>query len=321
MSRNTTTELMGIALNVEGDTAPEWIQLIPAGPRISSRDGREWSMSDPQEIVSAFEQYRGDLPIDLEHATQVNGSRGEPAPAQGWIKELEARNGEIWGRVEWTDTGREAVASRAYRYLSPVFRYSRTSRAINRLVSAGLTNLPNLHLTALNREGEQKETQMTPEILEALGLKEGASDGDVLTAINRIKSDEATARNRAEAPDPSSFVPRADYDLALNKVRDFEAAEEKRAEAEIEAAVDAATEAGKIAPSSRDYHIAACRQEGGLERFTKMVDAAPEIAGKADLKGKPNSEATALNAEEQIVCDQMGISTEDFLAQKKEMEA
>jgi len=176
-------------------------------------------------------------------------------------------------------------------------------------------------VTALNKEAGEEETAMNPEILEALGLKDGASDGDVLTAINKIKTNEAIARNRAEQPDADKFVPKADYEIAMNKVREFEAAEAGRTDAEIEAAVDAATEAGKIAPASRDYHIAACRQEGGLERFQKMVDAAPEIAGKADLKGKPKGEATALNSEEQIVCDQMGISTEDFLAQKKEMEA
>jgi len=321
MSRNTTTNLAAIAINAEGETAPDWIQLTPQGPNIVGRDGRKWTLPNPEAVVAAFREHGADLPIDFEHATQVKGANGEEAPAVGWINDLDVRNGALWGRVEWTDAGSNAIKSRSYRYVSPVFTFKRALGDIIKMVSAGLTNSPNLKMAALNKEGSEEECGMKPEILEALGLKEGASDDDVLTAINKLKSDEATARNRAEQPDADKFVPRADYDLALNKVRDFEAADKERLDTDIEAAVDAATEAGKISPASRDYHIAACRQEGGLERFTKMVDAAPEIAGKSDVKGKPAGEATALNSEEQLICDQMGISVEDFLAQKKEMEA
>ena len=321
MSRTTTTELMGIALNVEGDTAPEWVQLLPAGPRMKGRDGREWIMPRPEAVVEAFALNKAELPIDFEHATQVKGDRGERADAVGHIIELEARNGEVWGRVSWNDTGREALVSRAYRYLSPVFKFSKSAREITRIVSAGLTNLPNLHVTALNKEAGEEETAMNPEILEALGLKDGASDGDVLTAINRIKTDERTARNRAEQPDADKFVPKADYEIAMNRVREFETAEAERAGAEIEAAVDAATEAGKIAPASRDYHIAACRQEGGLERFQKMVDAAPEQLGKSKRADNPKPGGSALSPEETAVCRQLGMTEKDFAEAKAKEKA
>lgn len=313
MSRNTTAELTGIALNAEGADAPEWVQLIPAGPRVVGRDGRAWTLRDPAALVLATNRAGQDLPIDIEHASQMKGARGEPAPAVGWIKELDLRDGEIWGRVEWTDQGRETVSSRAYRYLSPVFKYTRSGGEIARMVSAGLTNLPNLSLTALNSEGAAEEPAMSKAILEALGLPEDASDADALTAINRLKSDELEARNRAEQPDADKFVPKADFDLAMNRVREFEAAEASRRDAEIEAAVDAATEAGKIAPASRDYHIAACRQEGGLERFQTMVDAAAPIVGPARLKAKPEADmGTALNSEETYMAEQMGLSLDEF---------
>ena len=320
MSRNTIINLTPIALNAEGETAPEWIQLTPAGPAINGRDGRSWSLRDPEALIATFRERGGSLPVDCEHATQVKGSKGEEAPAVGYIVELEARNGELWGRVDWNAKGKELIGSKAYRYLSPVFTYSRVGHEIGRLVSAGLTNLPNLSLTALNSEGADEEPAMNKAILEALGLKEGASETDVLTAINRLKTDELEARNRAEQPDADRFVPKADYDLAMNRVREFETSAKERETAEIEAAVDAATQAGKIAPASRDYHIAACRQEGGLDRFKAMVEAAPELAGGKTLKGKPDAGGSKLSEEEIAVCRQLGMDEKDFAEAKAKEE-
>ncbi len=326
MTLTTSIQTIALALNLEGDaqaaSAPAWIQLTPAGPDVAGRDGRAWTLPNPEAVVAAFKNNGADLPVDFEHATQVKGAKGEPAPAIGWIKELEVRRngdgGAIWGRVEWNEVGQQAIASKGYRYVSPVFTFKKAAGVILKMVSAGLTNQPNLQLAALNSEGDQEEPAMNKAILEALGLPEGASEADALTAINKIKADETTARNRADAPDSTKFVPRADYDLALNKLQSFEDADKTRQEDAINTAVDAAVEAGKIAPASRDYHIAACRDEGGLERFQKMVDASPEIAGKTGLDaGDPKTKnKTTLSDEEMAACRALGMSATDFAAAK-----
>ena len=92
------------------------------------------------------------------------------------------------------------------------------------------------------------------------------------------KRDNETALNRASSPDPEKFVPRADYELATNRVSELETQVKAAQDAEIEAEVDAAVEAGKIAPASRDYHLATCRAEGGLDRFRSFIGQAPVIA-------------------------------------------
>lgn len=138
------------ALDVSGK-APGWIHLIPAGP-VVGRDGREWVNDSPQLILAAFAARGVDLPLDLEHSTELKAPQGEPAPAVGWIKDLQARAGEIWGRVEWTEAGRNAVESKSYRYVSPVFVFERESKRVVSLTSAGLTNRPNLFLHALNKQ-------------------------------------------------------------------------------------------------------------------------------------------------------------------------
>ncbi len=319
MAIRNLDQLPGLALNfAEGDAAPEWVQLLPAGPSVKGRDGRGWAVSAPDRLVAAHAQRGADLPIDFEHSTQIKGAKGEPAPAVGWIKSLEARQGgEIWGRVAWNAEGAAAVTSRAYRYLSPVFRFDPKTAEIIGLVSAGLTNQPNLHLVALNAEEPEEEIpDMDKAVLEALGLKADATAADAVVAINRIQQERNTALNSAN---PELFVPKADHELALNRITAFEAADKIRADAEIVQAVDGAVAAGKIAPASKDYHLASCRADGGLERFRAMVAAAPQITAPAAPQTHTDADPgkAVLSEEELAVCRQLGLTPEEFATGKE----
>lgn len=310
-----------LALNSEGGAdapaaAPDWVQLTPPGPALPGIDGRSWSMPAPETVIAACRAARAgsiEIPVDFEHASHVKGERGERADAIGWVRDLEVRAGALWGRVEWLATGREAVTSRAYRFLSPGFHFRPGTREVSRLVSVGLTNVPNFSLPALNRS-QQETTTVDPDVLKALGLAPDAGPAAALAAITALKSAEQTALNRAASPDPDKFVPRADYELATNRVTALEAEAKTRAEAEINAAVDAAVEAGKVAPSSKEFHLAACRAEGGLERFRAMIEAAPVIAGAGAPKADPKPQKGALGPDELAVCRQMGMTPEDFAA-------
>ncbi len=170
-----------LGLNFNG-AAPEWVELLPAGERIIGRDGRNW-IANPSGVLAAFQADTKTLPIDYEHATEIKGSKGEAAPAVAWIVELEVRaGGSVWGRVYWNEEGRQAVESRKYRYLSPVFTFSK-SGVIQCLLSAGLTNMPNLQLTALNHAnyGEVHMTELTEDERAACRLT-GTSEEDFIKA-------------------------------------------------------------------------------------------------------------------------------------------
>jgi phage I-like protein len=306
--------LRGLALNFESGAVPDWVQLTPPGPAIVGRDGRAWTLSDPAAVAAAFDPAK-EPQIDLEHSSQELAPKGLPAPAVGWMKEIEVRGNTLWARVDWTADGAALVTSRAYRYLSPVMAVDKKTGEILRIVSAGLTNSPNLEMAALNRA--TTETDMDKAVLDALGLTATATAADAVLAINALKSDKALALNRAEAPDPERFVPKADHVLALNRITAFETEAKARREAEITAAVDAAVTAGKVAPASKDYHLAACRQEGGLERFSAMVGAAPVIAGASGLDRRtPDATPGKLTAEELAMCRMMGTDPEKFAAEK-----
>lgn len=309
--------LQGLALNFATGGAPDWVMLVPAGPKITGRDGRWWQVSNPQVVADRFDPAK-EPQIDIEHSSEIKAPQGEPAPAVGWIKGLEVRDGAIWGRVEWTPMGAGLVSERAYRYLSPVFTYDFNTGEIGKLMSAGLTNQPNLELAALNRT--QQENDMDPAVLQALGLNTTAAAADAVVAITALRGERDTARNAAQTPDPTRFVPAADHQLALNRIQTFEAEASARRDAEINAAVDGAIAAGKIAPSSRDFHMAACRAEGGLDRFSSYIAAAPAIAPPSGLDGKsPDKTETqgTLGPEELAICRAFGTDPTTFAAAKQ----
>ncbi len=100
--------LRGLALNVENGALPDWVQLTPPGPAIAGRDGRGWNLSDPAAVAAAFDPAK-EPQIDLEHSSQIAAPLGMPAPAVGWIKQIDVRDNALWGRVEWTAEGKATV--------------------------------------------------------------------------------------------------------------------------------------------------------------------------------------------------------------------
>lgn len=318
------------AINATG-SAPEWIEVLPAGPDIKGEDGRAWRMSDPARVVAMT---RAKLPIvlDYEHASELKGPKGEEAPAAGWINDLEVREGAVWARVEWTPRAANMVANREYRFVSPVFRFSATKEVL-RLDSVGLVNQPNLKMTALCREGAgaadhaaddqpaTKDDTMTPEqhkaLCRKLGLADEASVDAIMTAVGKLQADEQSARNRAETPSLEKFVPRADFDAIKAKAETAEQAlnriQTERTEAEIAALVDDAVKAGKVTPASKDFYVSMCRK-GGADEFKKFIASAPVLTGVSQLAGTQPGGASGdgLSDDEKAVCRAMGLTEEAF---------
>ena len=305
-----------LALNAEGG-APGWIMLLPKGPAIEGRDGRQWRMSDPARIVAAFAANRAALPVDLEHSQFQRAPQALEAPAMGWIEEVETRDGAVWGRVDWTPKGAALVADKSYRYSSPVFTFDPRSREVAALRGAGLVNRPNLDTAALNRSDSPMDLS---KIAAALGLPETASAEDILAAIAAMKNEKAElAANRAATPPADKFVAIATYQTALNRAETAERALAAQAqaarEAEIAALVDGAVEGGKVAPADKDFYLAACRAEGGVERFKTFVGAkaVDPAARKSGLDDKALAETgSKLTADELAVCRAVGVSEEEY---------
>ncbi len=266
-------------LTLDGSPPPDWIELLPAGPAIQGADGRAWTLPDPTALIAAFTARNKPLVVDWEHSSEHRAPQGLDAPAAGWIDRLEARHGAIWGHVEWTPKAVQQIAAKEYRFLSPVFTYAKTDSRIVELVSAGLTNQPNLNLTALNRE--EPPVSFSPAVCSALALPAGADEAAVLTAITALHSAVATATNRADSPDLTKFIPRADYDAALSRAANAEQRladiEKAQLNQQIETALERGLKAGQITPATVEFYRAGCQREGGLEAFEAFLTTAPAI--------------------------------------------
>jgi len=303
---------------LDGSVA-DWIELIPAGPDVAGIDGRAWINDDPDAIVAAFQRRHRPLVIDWEHATEHRAPQGLDAPAAGWIDQVENRNGAIWGHAEWTAKASAQIADKAYRFLSPVFLYDKKSTRIIALTSVGLTNTPNLTLTALNREeSEESSVSLLNGLRVALDLSGEPSEEHCLSAVRALKADLATARNRAETPPYEKFIPRADYDAALTRASNAEeklkAMEIEKRDAQISELIEQALKDAKITPPSKDYHTAMCRTEGGIEAFKDLMTKTPALLNQESAldKKKPEGTGTSLNAELQQVASMFGNSADDL---------
>ena len=313
--------ILPLALNfTTGETGlPERVELLPAGELVTGRDGRSWNHPNPQAVVDQVNGRGIDLVLDIEHASELKAPKGEPAPAAGWLHDLRVEDdGRITAAVNrWTPRGEQVVRDGEYRYISPAVLYDPKTMNILGIGSAGLTNKPNLALAALNNE-QQEDSTMLKKILAKLGLPEDATEATALNAIGTLQTDLQTALNSAQTPPLEKFVPRADYETALNRATTAEAkiaqGEKDRLEGEIETAINQALTEGKIAPASKEFYVATCRAEGGLAKFKAFISSAPKIVADSGLDGKsPESDGqVALNADQASIMNMFGNTAEDI---------
>lgn len=327
--KTTTSAAVVIKLNfaqVDGKTeTPEWLEIIPAGI-FTGRDGRRFKNINPNQAINNMIERDVDIPLDIEHATEVRAPQGQSAPAQSWIdakpENFEIRDGAVWGRVNWNSAGLNLIQQDEYRYYSPAFYVDPNNQVdIIGVKSIGFTNTPNLSLTALNNE-ENPDMDLS-QLAALLGLNSEASLDVIIGAVNTLKNEKQVALNSAKTPDATKFIPKETYDLALNRA---ETAEQKLADdateqktVAVNAAVDAAVTAGKIAPANKDFYVTSCNAEGGLEAFNKFVETAPVIAptgSTVDASKPPAGGTVSLNAEERVVATQLGLTDEEFIESK-----
>ncbi len=305
---------------MQGQPPPRTMTLIPApGPDglIRGVDGRTWRMPDPHSVVARFSRPKA---ITENHAGKLAAPKGKPAPAFAWIEKLRVEAGAIVGDIEWTPRGQAALAGRDYRYFSPEFLFDEQTGEVSAVDGGSILNDPNLvELAALNHPQSPPEHTPMLEIRKALGLTDAADETACVAAITAMKAEKQTALNAAQHPDPTQFVPAAQHQVALNAQQALQAElnsiKTRQQEAEVTTAVEGALAAGKIVPATRDYYLAMCRNEGGLDQFKKFLDAAPVIAPPTNTDKKPGSETTGahgLTAQQLAICSAGGLDPKAY---------
>jgi len=333
-----------IALPGDGQ-APDWVHLIPAG-RFAGRDGRgPYQLKDAQAVLAASGLAGLDPVIDYDHQTDLAAVKGVggTAPAAGWVKELEARADGIWGRVEWTARAAAAIAAREYRYVSPVFQHTKSGEVL-KVLRAGLTNNPNLHLTALasqetdqsklKPEGDTME-ELLKELAGAFGLPEDSDQKAVVAHATQLvagSNAQATAiaamakaagAKEDDAPDavvtavqaaiekaPAATEPDPDKYVPAELVVSLQAQAKELMGDKTNQVVDQAIKDGKVPPANRDWAIAYHAKDP--EGFAKFLGGQPAIVTAGAAPGGKVEGDGALDADDLAMCSAMGIDPEEF---------
>ena len=311
----------------DGESAPEWVKLVPGGT-FSGEDGRGPYVLDNAEAVIAASMRPGKhLVFDQDHATAHSLKSGVPAPARGWITELQARDGSIWGRVKWTDEGKRLLVSREYRGVSPEFSYDPASMRITRVLSASLTNAPNLDLPSLH--SQEPRMDLLPAIRTALGLPETADAAAAIAAASAAhQAVAAHAQQLAAIAGAAKLDARSDASAIAtalqargagagtleevtalqSRIVELETADRRRS---AEAAIDAAMRAGKpILAGRREEFVARHMQDAkGTEAW--LADMPSLRSGGVGPGPAPEPGSGLDHADGQVVA-LMGLSQDAF---------
>lgn len=284
------TAFLSLALNAEAG-APDWIMLLPPGRSIPTVDARgPWLVDDASQVAKLSLQGVDRLAIDENHATDLAAPSGGPSPARGWIVELQARAEGVFGRVEWTETGKQLLADRAYRFISPVIIVD--GKRVQRIARASLVNNPNLRgMAALNAQGDDMD--LLKQLCEALGLP---AESDAAAVVAKVKSMKGGAETNAAALAPiakaAGLAETADATAVLNAVTTLATTAKAAPNAEAVTALQAELKTVTTALNS-------LQASGAKEKAVAFVDGAIK-AGRVGVKPMRDHyiERHALNAAE-----------------------
>lgn len=316
----TTPQLAALAVKLP--SAGNTLQLLPAG-EFRARDGRPrnlpaWKMDQASagRIIAALEAAKTKVAIDYEHQGLKARDNGQPAPAAGWFKSAEWREGEgLYATdVAWTEKARAMIQGGEYLYLSPVIAFDGETGAITGLMGAALTNNPALdgleEVTALTRK-------VTPDPVAALrSFMEGLHDPGAMKLADQVAALVATSRDAmTQLRDQVAATHQAQGQVSAlaRQIRDQR----------INAMLESAKNEGRLLP----FQVEAARKlaENDLEALTTLLNRpallligttqTDEIRRRGGQLGAEAAVA-ALTQEERHVCALTGRTPQEFATLK-----
>lgn len=300
--------------------APEWIQILPATQGVlETYDKRGPYRIDNIDavIATSFAQSRnGKIPIDQDHAIAKAAPQGNPAPARGWITEMQARDDGLYAKVKWTKAGAELVADGAYGSVSPVLMHTKDKRVVF-LREVSLVNRQNLRgMAALQSE---ESSEMLEKLIQMLGLGEDATEEQVMSAL-KSKLDKtkeaaqsedlgrvAKAAGLKEDAKPDEIVAAVQSAVeastgdeklvvALQAQVDVLTKDGKRRDAQT--AVAEARAKGKGIGKATEKVLVSLHMEGEMDAFNEMVAAQSDLSPTHTSDTAPNLSSATMSAEE-----------------------
>ena len=320
--------------------APNEIRLFPAG-KFKAKDGRphtvdNWYIDEAiaKKVIAASAQMQDQTLIDYEHQTLYAQANGQPAPAAAWFKTLEWRVDGLYATgVEWTAAAAEAIKSKEYRYISPVFPYDKKTGAVTAVIMAALVNYPaidgleDLAAAHFNFKKEEEEI-VDKELIKLLDLDKEADQRSVNEAIVALKvqadkvadlqaladksadmeTEMAALKANTGNPDPAKFVPVATMTALQQEVAALRNQINSKESGDL---IEIAMTDGRLLPAQQSW--AESLDVVALKAYLK--DAQP-IAGLANSQtngqGPIAAGADGLDGDEVAMCKALGLGHDDF---------
>ena len=287
---------------------------------------------------------RGDsasYPVYIGHP-DLPGSKDTDKRAYGWIENLIPEADGMRLPVKWSESGRELVENAHFKFYSPLWWTVKTAGGIRptTLKSMGLTNDPNIPVPALANSADAEtqddktqdtrledarpdeqltnntNTDMTPELLAALGLDDTATPADVLAKIKALQEaatppEESPAEEVTETPAVEATEPPAE-EVPPGAKAAADACEAAGLKDKLKTAandaVQAAVTAGKVLPAearAKVDAILAANDFGAELAALRLLPAKMKVASstgplgaaKVQLVVAANDEASARRQE------------------------
>ena len=279
---------------------PTEIQLTPAG-NFKAKDGRPvglsgWSLSNEsaQAVVQLANSQADAFVIDYEHQTLYAKQNGQPAPAAGWFRDLQFREGLglFATNVEWTESAALAIQNKEYRYISPVIAYDQKTGVVTKVLMAALVNNPALDgmkdLTALATDyfSQQTESQMADAAkikeLEAkiTDLEKQLADSKAACATaDKAAKDKAACAAETGAVDLSLYVPISDLKATQEQLTALSVQVQEKEIAEV---ITAALGDGRLLPTQTEL-----AQKMGKQDLASLKEF---LGGMSKIEGLKNTQ-------------------------------
>ena len=349
-----------LSREIPGDNTV-WIQVTPQGKFLPS-DGRKMTVPHwyidaavAARVIERFNRTRNERVVDYEHQTLYKEENGKEAPAAGWMRQLQWREGQgLFAQVELTGRAAQYVADREYRYFSPVFLYHSKSGEVLDVSMGALTNTPaidgmeELELLAAATFGidpKQEEPPMN-ELLKALraalGLPENATESEALAALSahlkalRKTLDledsangeaviaactglKAKAKAQSADPDPSKFIAIEAFDELKGELAALSAKFQERESNDVDTMIKTALEDGRLMKVQESWARDLAKSNvAALSSYLKTAQPLAAIKGsQTGGKDPAPDEETGLTEDEMAVCSRMGLTHEQFKAVKE----
>lgn len=218
LSNEAAARMALIGLSNEIKDTEDWFEFAPVGDFPHAQGIQRIDRTAVETMANEFNSVAGRLqrafvgrPIWIGHHDEDRVKYPDPK-AYGWITALQARDTGLYAKAKWTPEGKTLLANESFKFHSPRWDAdpigTEKGRRVYRpvaVISAGLTNEPNLPVKPLANEKEDDMTEEQKKQREALckrlKLANTATDEEVNAAIEALETRATTLANDKSGAD------------------------------------------------------------------------------------------------------------------------